>query len=170
MKKIRNIIRNSNSFDLSGQIWARTVCYCYQQTKTWQSQRPPQLTKIPWSTHRQNTRIQSGGPDPLKVAVFVFNVPLTAKVIWRWGQGLKSHPTDWWCQGPLTEQSSDLFCLLLSLSSTYFTGEGSTGFFQSKLYFPRFRGVQHMYSRGRVKLFNKLGGVELLIDRTFDLY
>ena len=30
------------------------------------------------------------------VVVFVFNVPLTtAKVIWRWGHGLKSHPTDW---------------------------------------------------------------------------
>ena len=25
-----------------------------------------------------------------------FNVPPTAKVIWRWGHGLKSHPTDWW--------------------------------------------------------------------------
>ena len=30
-----------------------------------------------------------------KVVVFVFNVPQTAKVIWRQGQGLKSHPTDW---------------------------------------------------------------------------
>ena len=29
------------------------------------------------------------------VVVFVFNVPPTAKVIWRWGHGLKSHPTDW---------------------------------------------------------------------------
>ena len=27
--------------------------------------------------------------------VFVFNVPPTAKVIWRRGHGLKSHPTDW---------------------------------------------------------------------------
>ena len=31
----------------------------------------------------------------LVVLVFVFNVPPTAKVIWRWGHGLKSHPTDW---------------------------------------------------------------------------
>ena len=31
----------------------------------------------------------------LTVVVFVFNVPPTAKVIWRWGHGLKSHPTDW---------------------------------------------------------------------------
>ena len=29
------------------------------------------------------------------VVVFVFNVPPTAKVIWRLGLGLKSHPTDW---------------------------------------------------------------------------
>ena len=29
------------------------------------------------------------------VVVFVFNVPPTAKVIWRWGHSLKSHPTDW---------------------------------------------------------------------------
>ena len=29
------------------------------------------------------------------VVVFVFNVPPTAKVIWRRGYGLKSHPTDW---------------------------------------------------------------------------
>ena len=28
------------------------------------------------------------------VAVFVFNVPTTVKVIWRPGHGLKSHPTD----------------------------------------------------------------------------
>ena len=26
---------------------------------------------------------------------FVFNIPPTAKVIWRQGHGLKSHPTDW---------------------------------------------------------------------------
>ena len=29
------------------------------------------------------------------VVVFVFNVPSTAKVIWRRGHGLKSHWTDW---------------------------------------------------------------------------
>ena len=28
------------------------------------------------------------------VVVFVFNIPPTAKVIWRRGHGLKSHPTD----------------------------------------------------------------------------
>ena len=28
----------------------------------------------------------------LPVYVFVFNVPSTAKVIWRWGHSLKSHP------------------------------------------------------------------------------
>ena len=30
------------------------------------------------------------------VVVFVFNVPPIAKVIWRRGHSLKSHPTDWW--------------------------------------------------------------------------
>ena len=30
------------------------------------------------------------------VFVFIYNVPPTAKVIWRRGHGLKSHPTDWW--------------------------------------------------------------------------
>ena len=30
----------------------------------------------------------------LVVVVFMFNVPSTAKVIWRWGHSLKSHPTD----------------------------------------------------------------------------
>ena len=34
------------------------------------------------------------GIKPVAV-VFVFNVPPTAKVIWRWCHGLKSHPTDW---------------------------------------------------------------------------
>ena len=29
------------------------------------------------------------------VVVFVFNAPPTAKVIWRRGHGLNSHPTDW---------------------------------------------------------------------------
>ena len=29
------------------------------------------------------------------VVVFVFNVPPTAKVVWRRGHGLKSHRTDW---------------------------------------------------------------------------
>ena len=32
----------------------------------------------------------------LLVVGFVFNVPPTAKVIWRQGHGLKSHPTAWW--------------------------------------------------------------------------
>ena len=27
--------------------------------------------------------------------LLLFNVPPTAKVIWKWGYGLKSHPTDW---------------------------------------------------------------------------
>ena len=29
------------------------------------------------------------------VCEFVFNVPPTAKVIWRQGHSLESHPTDW---------------------------------------------------------------------------
>ena len=30
----------------------------------------------------------------IRFVVFVFNVLLTTEVIWRWGYGLKSHPTD----------------------------------------------------------------------------
>ena len=29
-----------------------------------------------------------------KVSEFMFNVPPTAKVTWRWGRSLESHPTD----------------------------------------------------------------------------
>ena len=32
--------------------------------------------------------------EEVVVVVFVFNFPPTAKVIWRRGHGLKSHPTD----------------------------------------------------------------------------
>ena len=48
----------------------------------------------------------------LVVVVFVFNVPPTAKVIWRRGHGLKSHPTDWWSREsnlrPLVYKASGL--------------------------------------------------------------
>ena len=44
--------------------------------------------------------------------MFVFNVPPTAKVIWRRGHGLKSHPTDWWSREsnlrPLVYKASGL--------------------------------------------------------------
>ena len=30
-----------------------------------------------------------------RVSEFVFNVPPTAKVKWRWGHGLESHMIDW---------------------------------------------------------------------------
>ena len=36
------------------------------------------------------------------VSVFVFNVPPTAKVIWRQGHGLKFHQTDWKEMEPVT--------------------------------------------------------------------
>ena len=46
------------------------------------------------------------------VVVFVLNVPSTAKVIWRRGHGLKTHPTDWWSQEsnlrPLVYKASSL--------------------------------------------------------------
>ena len=44
--------------------------------------------------------------------VVVFNVPPTAKVIWRRGHSLKSHPTDWWSREsnlrPLVYRASGL--------------------------------------------------------------
>ena len=30
-----------------------------------------------------------------RMYVFMFNIPKTAKVIWRGGHSFKSHPTDW---------------------------------------------------------------------------
>ena len=46
------------------------------------------------------------------VVAFVFNVSSTAKVIWRRGHGLKSHPTDWWSREsnlrPLVYKASGL--------------------------------------------------------------
>ena len=48
------------------------------------------LTKIPGSAHRRYMLI----PGPLAVAVLVFNVPQTAKVIWTGGHGLKSYLID----------------------------------------------------------------------------
>ena len=35
-------------------------------------------------------------PENFYPCVCVFNVPPTAKIIWRRGHGLKSHLTDWW--------------------------------------------------------------------------
>ena len=44
--------------------------------------------------------------------VFVFNLPPTAKIIWRPGHSLKSHPTDWWSREsnlwPLVYKASGL--------------------------------------------------------------
>ena len=36
---------------------------------------------------------------PIWLVVFVFNVPPTAKIIWRQGHCLKSHPTAWLTRG-----------------------------------------------------------------------
>ena len=63
--------------------------------------------------------------------MLVFNVPPTAKVIWRWGHGLKSHPTDWRSREsnlrPLVYKASDLsttpqrlLILILKLSSHWY--------------------------------------------------
>ena len=54
-------------------------------------------------------------------------------------------------------------------------GSGSSVFFQSKLQISEFPGggggVQHMLSReGGFKLFFQGDGVQLLSDRTYDLY
>ena len=59
------------------------------------------------------------------VVVFVLNIPPATKVIWRLGNGLKSHPTDWWSRGsnlrPLVYKASGLSTTpqgLLSLETT----------------------------------------------------
>ena len=57
-----------------------------------------------------------------------------------------------------TDRKKDL-TYLFSLSSTYLTGgRGPLASFKVNFYFPRFHGLQHMYSRWGVKLFSK--GVE----------
>ena len=55
----------------------------------------PPLMKIPGSVHIQHARTLPGESRPTNSCCFARNVPPTAKVIWRWGHGLKSHPTDW---------------------------------------------------------------------------
>ena len=46
------------------------------------------------------------------IVAFVFNVPPTAKVIWKRGHSFKSHPTDWWSREsnlrPLVYKASGL--------------------------------------------------------------
>ena len=54
-------------------------------------------------------------------------------------------------------------------------GEGLVTSFKVNYNFPKFQGVQHMLSGGGgggggVKLFFRGGGVQLLSDRTYDLY
>ena len=54
--------------------------------------------------------------------VSVFNIPPTAKVIWRRGHSLKSHPTDWW------SQESNL-CACQSFYSTVYVNKCLKPFF-----------------------------------------
>ena len=60
----------------------------------------------------QNTGYKELCVQYLVIVVFVFNVPPTAKVIWRQGHSLKSHLTDWWSResnlGPLVYKASSL--------------------------------------------------------------
>ena len=60
------------------------------------------------------------------VVVLVFNVPPTAKVIWRRGHGLKSHPTDWRSREsnlrPLVYKASGLSTTPQRFLKIWFTG------------------------------------------------
>ena len=62
---------------------------------------------------------------------------------------------------------------ILAFCFNYFTcvwgGGGSSNFFQSKLKLSEIQGVQHMLWGGRQTFFQG-GGVQLLSDRTYDLY
>ena len=73
---LESVNRNtvSNSLDLSCQTLARTVCR-QKMTETMPSTHP--LTEIPLSEHERHTRIKSGGPGPLTIAVLLFNDPPT---------------------------------------------------------------------------------------------
>ena len=98
----------------------------------------------------------------------MFNIPPIAKVIWRRGHGLKSHLTDWWRHGQQKEKITDN--VFISLSSTYLTGVGSTGFFQSKLSFTKVPGMFNICIPGVGQTFFQGGGVNLLIDIICDFY
>ena len=49
-------------------------------------------------------------------------------------------------------------------------GGGPVTSFKVNLNFPKFQGVQHMLSGGGRQTFFQVGGVQLLRDRTYDLY
>ena len=132
MKKIRNTVRVSNSLDLLG---LEPNCLLMLSA----DKGPPDEKSL--DPHIDGTCGSSqGDPGPLTVTVLVFKIQPTAMVIWRQCHRLKSHPTDWRRQGPLTEKSSDNR-FLKSLSSIYLTGVlGSSGFFQGELKFSKVPG------------------------------
>ena len=125
-KKIKNTVRVSDSLDLSGQIWARTVC---KQKKRQRGCPHPSPDGNPWNS----TWTANADPGPLTIAVFLFNDPppphQTVKVIWRRSQSFKSHPINWWSKGEFWLFWNYFICVCVG-------GGGSSDFF----HFPKFQG------------------------------
>ena len=75
---------------------ALMVNHCYVQAKLHYSVMAYHHTNTIWVAISSQTAYKVIGYPYSKLFVgFVFNVPPTAKVIWRRGHGFKSHPTDW---------------------------------------------------------------------------
>ena len=57
---------------MSGQTWSRTAC---RQNMTERMPPTHPLAEIPGIAHERQTRIKSGGPGPLTIAVFCLMTP-----------------------------------------------------------------------------------------------
>ena len=65
---------------MSGQTWSRTTC---RQNMTERMPPTHPLAEIPGIAHERQTRIKSGGPGPLTIAVFLFNDPPPPSKLFR---------------------------------------------------------------------------------------
>ena len=84
-------------------VMLRTVIFAYSEDGEICWIDPPNLWKY---------KIEYLIEDVLTRMWCLFNIPPTAKVIWRRGHSLKSHPTDWWSREsnlrPLVYKASSL--------------------------------------------------------------
>ena len=69
------------SFRQVGYVRPDLVPHCLETKNDREDAPTHSLADIPGIAHERHTRIKSGGPGPLTIAVFLFNDPLTVKVI-----------------------------------------------------------------------------------------
>ena len=161
-KKIKNTVRVSDSLDLSGQTWARTVC---KQKKNDREDAPTHpLTEISGKAYERQTRIQVHW----QLLYFCLSTPPppTVKVIWRQSHSFQSHPIDWWRKGKFW-----LFFKLFYICVCVCGGGGPVTSFTFRN--SRGGGGPKYVIQGRGggrQTFYQGSGVQLLSDRTCDLY